>query len=136
MTQNRKPARPTCIAMPIQQTPPMHPPPVILGCGTFGGLGGARHLIGHGLDRIAAWRTLDEAAALGLTMWDTAERYAHGESESGIRTSSPAAALLSSPLRRPYSRTSPWAVCTVAMGRSALGLRFYHPCVAGRPVCR
>ena len=69
--------------MSIQQTP-LHEPLVILGCGTFGGIGGARHLIGHGLDRDAASRTLDEAAALGFTMWDTAERYAHGESESTI----------------------------------------------------
>ena len=69
--------------MSTQQTP-LHEGPVILGCGTFGGIGGARHLIGHGLDSSAAWRTLDEAAALGLTMWDTAERYAHGASESTI----------------------------------------------------
>ena len=69
--------------MSVKQAP-WHVPPVILGCGTFGGIGGARHLIGHGLDESAAWRTLDEAAALGLTMWDTAERYAHGESESTI----------------------------------------------------
>jgi 1-deoxyxylulose-5-phosphate synthase len=59
-------------------------PSVILGCGTFGGLGSARHLIGKGLDRAAAVETLDEAAALGIEMWDTAGGYADGESESAI----------------------------------------------------
>ncbi len=54
---------------------------VILGCGTFGGLGGATELIGRGIDREGAFATLDEAAALGITVLDTAERYAGGESE-------------------------------------------------------
>jgi len=41
-------------------------PRAILGCGTFGGIGGARHLVGRGLDRKAAFATLDEAFALGI----------------------------------------------------------------------
>jgi 1-deoxyxylulose-5-phosphate synthase len=58
--------------------------PVALGCGTFGGIGGATGLIGRGLDEAASMATLDEAAALGITMLDTAERYAAGASETMI----------------------------------------------------
>ncbi len=54
---------------------------VILGCGTFGGLGGETSLIGRGLDDDAAFATLDEAASLGINVLDTAERYAGGKSE-------------------------------------------------------
>lgn len=57
---------------------------VILGCGTFGGVGGARNLIGKGLDWTAAAETMDEAVRLGIVLWDTAERYADGASESMI----------------------------------------------------
>lgn len=57
---------------------------VILGCGTFGGIGGARHLIGKGLDADASGAVLDEALSLGITMLDTAERYADGISERTI----------------------------------------------------
>lgn len=59
-------------------------PAVILGCGTFGGIGGARQLIGKGLDQAAAAETMDEAVRLGLLWWDTAERYADGASERMI----------------------------------------------------
>jgi len=59
-------------------------PRAFLGCGTFGGIGGARHLVGRGLDRKAAFATLDEALALGIDVLDTAERYAEGESERAI----------------------------------------------------
>lgn len=54
---------------------------VILGCGTFGGIGGLRHLIGKGLDRETSLAVLDEAVSLGITDFDTAERYGGGESE-------------------------------------------------------
>lgn len=57
---------------------------VILGCGTFGGIGGARDLIGKGIDRSGALDVLDEAVALGIDVLDTAERYADGESERAI----------------------------------------------------
>jgi aryl-alcohol dehydrogenase-like predicted oxidoreductase len=63
---------------------PFAVPRVILGCGTFGGIGSPTHLIGKGLDRAAAFETLDEAAARGIELWDTAEGYAGGESESAI----------------------------------------------------
>jgi len=59
-------------------------PRAFLGCGTFGGIGGARHLVGRGLDRKAAFAALDEALALGIDVLDTAERYADGESERAI----------------------------------------------------
>jgi aryl-alcohol dehydrogenase-like predicted oxidoreductase len=55
--------------------------PIILGCGTFGGIGGAKALIGHGLNREAAVATLNDSLALGINVLDTAERYASGESE-------------------------------------------------------
>lgn len=58
--------------------------PVVLGCGTFGGIGGSTELIGRGLDESASLATLDEAAAIGLTMLDTAEQYADGASETMI----------------------------------------------------
>jgi aryl-alcohol dehydrogenase-like predicted oxidoreductase len=60
------------------------PPRVILGCGTFGGIGGARQLIGKGLSETAAEETMNEAVRLGLLWWDTAERYADGASERMI----------------------------------------------------
>jgi len=58
--------------------------PVALGCGIFGGIGGSVELVGRGLDVEASLATLDEAAALGITMLDTAERYAAGASETII----------------------------------------------------
>ena len=62
----------------------IHIPCVVLGCGTFGGIGGAKNLVGHGLDRDRAFATLDEAVALGIDVLDTADRYAGGESELTI----------------------------------------------------
>jgi aryl-alcohol dehydrogenase-like predicted oxidoreductase len=55
--------------------------PVILGCGTFGGIGSLQHLIGRGLDEEASLATMDEAAALGINLFDTAYSYAGGASE-------------------------------------------------------
>jgi aryl-alcohol dehydrogenase-like predicted oxidoreductase len=57
---------------------------VVLGCGTFGGIGGTPELVGRGLDELAAFETLDEAVGLGITLFDTAERYAGGASEKMI----------------------------------------------------
>ena len=53
----------------------------MLGCGTFGGIGGSPKLVGRGLDEPLAFATMDEAVALGITLFDTAERYAGGASE-------------------------------------------------------
>jgi aryl-alcohol dehydrogenase-like predicted oxidoreductase len=56
----------------------------VLGCGTFGGIGGSAELIGRGLDEPAAFAAMDEALALGIVLFDTAERYAGGASEEMI----------------------------------------------------
>jgi aryl-alcohol dehydrogenase-like predicted oxidoreductase len=53
----------------------------VLGCGTFGGIGGSSKLVGRGLDEPLAFATMDEAVGLGITLFDTAERYAGGASE-------------------------------------------------------
>jgi len=53
----------------------------VLGCGTFGGIGGSPTLVGRGLDEPSAFATMDEAVGLGITLFDTAERYAGGASE-------------------------------------------------------
>jgi aryl-alcohol dehydrogenase-like predicted oxidoreductase len=58
--------------------------PVVVGCGNFGGIGGAKDLIGRGLDETAAFEVLDEAVGHGITLLDTAERYADGASEEMI----------------------------------------------------
>ena len=57
---------------------------ITLGCGSFGGVGSPAHLIGHGLDREASFATMDEAVALGITLFDTAHSYAGGASERFI----------------------------------------------------
>lgn len=56
-------------------------PSAFLGCGTFGGIGGATALVGRGLSDDAAFATMDEAVDLGIDVFDTAERYALGTSE-------------------------------------------------------
>ena len=56
----------------------------VLGCGMFGGMGGGRKLVGLGLDEPSAFATMDEAVGLGITVFDTAESYADGASETMI----------------------------------------------------
>lgn len=58
--------------------------PFVLGCGTFGGIGGSPHLVGRGLDERSAYAAMDEAVDLGITLFDTVESYAGGASESMI----------------------------------------------------
>jgi 1-deoxyxylulose-5-phosphate synthase len=58
--------------------------PLALGCGSFGGVGSLAHLIGRGLNREASWATMDEALAVGITLFDTAHSYAGGASERYI----------------------------------------------------
>ena len=58
--------------------------PFILGCGTFGGIGGSAQLVGRGLDEPSAYATMDEALGLDITLFDTAENYAGGASETMI----------------------------------------------------
>jgi aryl-alcohol dehydrogenase-like predicted oxidoreductase len=57
---------------------------VALGCGTFGGVGSPRHLVGRGLNREASLACMEEAVALGINLFDTAHSYADGESERYI----------------------------------------------------
>lgn len=54
---------------------------VVFGCGNFGGIGGAHDFVGKGMGEEASLASMDEAAELGITLFDTAERYAKGESE-------------------------------------------------------
>ena len=55
-----------------------------LGCGTFGGVGSPPALIGRGLDEAGAFEAMNEAVALGITLFDTAFSYAGGASEAMI----------------------------------------------------
>ena len=54
---------------------------VVFGCGNFGGIGGAQDFVGKGLSEETSLASMDEAAELGIVLFDTAERYAAGESE-------------------------------------------------------
>jgi aryl-alcohol dehydrogenase-like predicted oxidoreductase len=58
--------------------------PLALGCGNFGGVGSPRQLIGRGLDRDAAFASMDEAVVLGVDLFDTATSYAAGASDQMI----------------------------------------------------
>lgn len=55
--------------------------PVVLGCGNFGGIGGNLDFLGKGMDEATSFAAMDEAASLGIVLFDTAERYAAGEGE-------------------------------------------------------
>lgn len=55
--------------------------PVVFGCGSFGGIGGNLDFLGKGMDEASSFAAMDEAASLGIELFDTAERYAAGESE-------------------------------------------------------
>jgi aryl-alcohol dehydrogenase-like predicted oxidoreductase len=54
---------------------------VVFGCGNFGGIGGAQDFVGKGMSEETSLASMDEAAKLGIALFDTAERYAAGESE-------------------------------------------------------
>ncbi len=56
----------------------------VLGCGMFGGMGGSPELVSRGLAEPAAFATMDEAVGLGITLFDTAEVYGGGASETMI----------------------------------------------------
>jgi aryl-alcohol dehydrogenase-like predicted oxidoreductase len=101
---------------------------VVLGCGSFGGIGGARDLIGRGLDDDASLATLDEAAALGITMLDTAERYAGGASERVIgRWLAERAGSLPGPVQI----TTKVAPASMSDGDAAFDLAFIEPIFEG-----
>ena len=57
---------------------------VILGCGSFGGIGSAPEFFGRGESDEEAFRIMDAARELGVTMFDTADAYGGGRSEKAI----------------------------------------------------
>jgi aryl-alcohol dehydrogenase-like predicted oxidoreductase len=59
-------------------------PPIVLGCGNFGGIGSAPAFFGQGETREQAFELLDAAWAMGLDWFDTADAYGGGRSETWI----------------------------------------------------
>jgi len=59
-------------------------PPLILGCGGFGGVGSAPQFFGQGETIEQAFELMDAAWEAGITWFDTADAYGGGRSESFI----------------------------------------------------
>ena len=59
-------------------------PPVVLGCGNFGGIGSAPAFFGKGETKEQAFVLMDAAWAMGLDWFDTADAYGGGRSEAWI----------------------------------------------------
>jgi aryl-alcohol dehydrogenase-like predicted oxidoreductase len=59
-------------------------PPVILGCGGFGGVGSAPEFFGRGETLEQAFELMDAAWEAGITWFDTADAYGGGRSETYI----------------------------------------------------
>ena len=57
---------------------------IVLGCGSFGGIGSAPELFGLGESEAEAFRIMDAAWELGITTFDTADAYGGGRSETAI----------------------------------------------------
>jgi aryl-alcohol dehydrogenase-like predicted oxidoreductase len=57
---------------------------VVLGCGSFGGIGSSPSLFGQGTSKVEAFRIMDTAWDHGITTFDTADAYGGGRSESFI----------------------------------------------------
>ena len=57
---------------------------VVLGCGSFGGIGSAPEFFGAGESRDEAFALMDGALELGITSFDTADAYGGGRSETWI----------------------------------------------------
>ena len=57
---------------------------LILGCGNFGGIGSDPRFFGMGEDADAAFALMNQAADLGITVFDTADAYGGGRSEEII----------------------------------------------------
>ena len=57
---------------------------IILGCGNFGGIGSAPAFFGQGENDDEAARIMDAALDLGINVFDTADAYGGGRSESAI----------------------------------------------------
>jgi aryl-alcohol dehydrogenase-like predicted oxidoreductase len=62
----------------------VHVPPVVLGCGNFGGIGSAPAFFGKGETKEDAFVLMDAAWDLGLDWFDTADAYGGGRSEAWI----------------------------------------------------
>jgi aryl-alcohol dehydrogenase-like predicted oxidoreductase len=63
---------------------PLALPPVVLGCGNFGGIGSSPAFFGRGESEEEALALLDAAWAAGLRWFDTADAYGGGRSETAI----------------------------------------------------
>jgi aryl-alcohol dehydrogenase-like predicted oxidoreductase len=59
-------------------------PPVVLGCGNFGGIGSAPAFFGQGETKEQAFELMDAAWEMGLDWFDTADAYGGGRSEAWI----------------------------------------------------
>jgi aryl-alcohol dehydrogenase-like predicted oxidoreductase len=57
---------------------------VILGCGSFGGIGSAPEFFGQGTSKHEAFALMDAAWDAGITTFDTADAYGGGSSETFI----------------------------------------------------
>jgi aryl-alcohol dehydrogenase-like predicted oxidoreductase len=57
---------------------------LILGCGNFGGIGSAPQFFGQGESEGEAYRLMDAAWELGINVFDTADAYGGGRSETWI----------------------------------------------------
>ena len=57
---------------------------IALGCGSFGGIGSAPEFFGQGESEEEAFRIMDAAWELGITLFDTADAYGGGRSETAI----------------------------------------------------
>lgn len=83
--------------------------PVVFGCGNFGGIGGNLDFLGRGMDEESSFAAMDEAASLGIVLFDTAERYAAGESERIIgRWFASRPAAVTDPVRISTKVGPPW----------------------------
>src|SRR5947207_2197761 len=57
---------------------------LILGCGNFGGVGSAPEFFGMGDSEMQAHALMDHAVASGINVFDTADAYGGGRSETFI----------------------------------------------------
>jgi aryl-alcohol dehydrogenase-like predicted oxidoreductase len=57
---------------------------IALGCGNFGGIGSAPAFFGQGENREEAFALMDAAWAAGITLFDTADAYGGGRSETWV----------------------------------------------------
>ena len=57
---------------------------IILGCGSFGGIGSAPEFFGQGISKPDAFALMDAAWDAGITAFDTADAYGGGSSETFI----------------------------------------------------